>query len=115
MKLISIANHNIEFETKLDIGLITESVYDHDEEVFEIKYDASDVGLPLGFSGTFYQTVLYVKLTNKNVYADLQTELDEGDLEKNSLCTDDFTAEFHLVLTEEEKIELLIYLLKKKI
>lgn len=112
MKLISVAQREQEFNTKLDIGLITEVKYDKSENLYIVKYDATDVGLPLGFSAAVGMAELFVKLTDKTVYADLVVEFEEDDEFCNDLCTDDYCAEFHLVLSEEEKIELLIKLLQ---
>ena len=112
MKLISIAQREKIFDTKLDTGLITEVKYDKGENLYIVKYDATDVGLPLGFSAAVGMAELFVKLTGKTAYVDLVVEFAEESEFCNSLCTDDYCAEFHVVLSTEETVELLIKLLQ---
>ena len=112
MKLLSVKNRNKTFEAKLDIGLITSIEFDKNEVIYIIEYDASDVGLPLGINIPIDSAKLYIKITGEELYADMAVEFGEFDDEIDTYVSDDdMMAEFHLQLTEEEKLKLLMRLL----
>ena len=109
MKVLSLRDARISAEIEFDAGLIYDIEYSEDE--IAITYS------PIAFSAAFefpISSILIVAVvTDKTLHADCSLFVEEEGSIPHGILTGDGIADCALCLTDKEKLELLIAVLKK--
>ena len=109
MKIISLGNSRISAEIDFDAGLIYDIEFSEDE----IAITYSPIAFSAAFEFSISSVLIVAVVTDKTIHADCSLFIEEEGSIPPAILTGDGVADCALCLTDKEKLELLIAVLKK--